>query len=235
MLLLLLACVRPALSTIEAAPDAPTSTAGTYGPVMPTANPATLTPVPVDVPTHPTDATLGPADARVVVVTYSDYQCPFCAHLFPLLVSLAERRPDIRFVFESFPLHSDCNPLVQTEAHRFACDAALAASCANAQGRYVPMAELLYQYPEHITPPELPAFVQRAGLDPVAFQACFDAPDSRAALAAHVATAEALNIGGTPAVYARGLTAPRPDGKDTWVQITGSATEMVAALEAAPR
>ncbi|MDP2308530.1 MAG: thioredoxin domain-containing protein [Pseudomonadota bacterium] len=226
MLLLLLACVRPPAPTVDLAPPA----SDAYGPSMPRPQAAVLTPVPVDVPLDPSTASIGPADARVVVVTYSDFQCPFCAHLFPLVVSLAERRPDIRFVFGSYPLNQDCNPMVTHQMHRYACDAALAASCANAQGRYVPIAELLYQYPEHITPPELPAFVERAGLDRAAFDTCFADPASRQALREHVAAGVALGIEGTPTVYARGLA-----GQEGWVQVTGDAAGIVAALEAAPR
>ncbi|MES2639285.1 MAG: thioredoxin domain-containing protein [Myxococcota bacterium] len=230
MFLLLLACTPKLPVMYDVAPPPKAEPTGAYGPAMPTPPDAVLEPLSVDVPIAPTAASVGPADASVVVVTYSDFQCPYCAHLFPQLVALAERRPDIRFVFESFPLNSECNPLVEHQMHRFACDAALAASCANEQGRYVPLAELLYQYPEHITPPELPAFVERAALDPVAFDACFNAPAARDTLREHVATNVTLGIGGTPTVYVRGLA-----GQAGWVQVSGGPAAILGTLEAAPR
>lgn len=228
MLLSLLACVHPAPpAPLDAAPASP---AGDHGPAMPPAEAAVLAPLAGDVPESPSVAYVGPVDAAVTVVTYSDFQCPYCAHLFPLLLSLAERRPDIRFVFGSFPLNRDCNPMVEHQMHRYACDAALAASCAHAQGRYVPLAELLYQYPEHINPTELPAFVERAGLDRSMFDACFAAPATREALTEHVADAVALGIDGTPTVYVRGLA-----GQAGWVQVSGGPGAILATLEAAPR
>lgn len=231
MLLLLAACVRQLPVMYDVAhPASDGNAAGTYGPSMPTLPGAVVTPVSVDVPIAPAAASIGPVDARVVVVTYSDFQCPYCAHLFPLLLEVAERRPDIRFVFESYPLNIQCNPFVEYEMHRFACDAAVAASCANAQGRYVPLAELLYQYPEHITPPELPAFAERAGLDAAAFTTCFEDPGAREAVKAHVGASAALGIDGTPAVFVRGLA-----GQSGWARVTGTPPGILGTVEGAPR
>ncbi|MDP2317614.1 MAG: thioredoxin domain-containing protein [Pseudomonadota bacterium] len=230
LVLALLACIQTPLAVSH---PAPASSPAAYGPARPApaqASDAVLTPVAADIAVDPGTPALGPADAAVVVVTYSDFACPYCAHFFPLLVALSGRRPDIRFVFGSFPLDSDCNAIISRPMHRYACEASVAASCADDQGKYVQLAALLYEYPEHITPPELPAFADRAGLDRAAFDACFAAPDARAALTAHVDRAIALGVDATPTVFARGLS-----GQPGWVQVSGEAGAMLAAVEAAPR
>ncbi len=232
-LLALVACVRAPAPPLVANPRV---TSAAYGPALPappapaSAADAALVPVPGGVPLDPATPALGPADARVVVVTYSDFACPYCGHFFPLVLALAERRPDLRFVFGSFPLDSDCNPLIRNDLHRYACDAALAASCANLQGRYLELATLLYQYPEHITPPELPVFADRVGLDRDAYDTCVADPAARAALTEHVTAAVALGVDATPTVFVRGL-----DGSDAWVQVTGDPRAILAVLEASPR
>jgi protein-disulfide isomerase len=221
MLLALLACV-PRAAVAPPPPAAPAA----YGPTRPA---ATITAVadPVNIPADL--PSVGPADALVEVVTFSDFQCPYCAHLFPLLVDLTTRRPDIRFRFGSFPLDMDCNPSVSSHMHRYACQASVGAVCADAQGRYVAFASALYANPEQITPPALPFFADRAGLDIVAYGACIADPAATATLAEHVAAAVALDVQGTPTVLVRGLT------DAGWVQVGGEATAILAAIEAAPR
>ena len=223
MLLALLACVPHA--AVAPPPPAPVARAA-YGPTRPAAEiTAVAGPVviPADLPG------VGPADALVEVVTFSDYQCPYCAHLFPLLLELAERRPDIRFRFGSFPLDMDCNPSVSSHMHRYACQASVGAVCADAQGKYVAFASALYANPEQITPPALPFFADRAGLEIVAYGTCVNDPASAAKLAEHVAAAVALDVQGTPTVLVRGLT------DEGWVQLSGEATAILGAIEGAPQ
>src|SRR5205807_4295335 len=65
-----------------------------------TAPRALLTP-----PVGPRDHVLGPADARVTLVEYGDFECPFCGAAYPELQrALRELGPKVRFVFRHFPL-----------------------------------------------------------------------------------------------------------------------------------
>src|SRR5438045_2179519 len=56
-------------------------------------------------PVGPRDHVLGPADARVTLVEYGDFECPFCGAAYPELKGvLRELGPKVRFVFRHFPL-----------------------------------------------------------------------------------------------------------------------------------
>ncbi|WP_181959167.1 thioredoxin domain-containing protein, partial [Klebsiella pneumoniae] len=46
----------------------------------------------------------GPADAKVTVVEFFDYQCIYCARLAPELEKVIKANPDVRFVFKEFPI-----------------------------------------------------------------------------------------------------------------------------------
>lgn len=79
---------------------------------------------------------LGPADAYLTIVIYSDYQCPACAQFSALLTQLQHKHPkDIRIVYRNFPLLTSNNKAaISTQA----------AEAANLQGKFWEMHDLLY-------------------------------------------------------------------------------------------
>lgn len=74
---------------------------------------------------EPADHIRGNPDAKITVITYTDYECPYCAQLHATLHTLA-KETDIRLVYRHFPLQS----------HEHAVRAAEAAECAGAQDRF---------------------------------------------------------------------------------------------------
>jgi len=90
-----------------------------------------------DLKTVETGHDQGPADAKVVLTEFGDYQCPVCGAYFPLLKDqiLPQYAGKIRFVFKNFPLSQ----------HQNAQNAAEAAEAAGAQGMYWQMHDLLYE------------------------------------------------------------------------------------------
>src|SRR5437762_14019714 len=88
-------------------------------------------------PVGPRDHSSGTGDARVTLVEYGDFECPFCGGAYPELQRvLRDLGPKIRFVFRHFPL---------AEAHPHAPHAAEVAEAAAAQGKFWQMHDLLYQ------------------------------------------------------------------------------------------
>ena len=82
------------------------------------------------------DPAMGPANAPVTVVMFSDFQCPACSATHPVLKKAIEAFPGkVRFVVRDFPLES---------IHANAFNAARAASAANAQGKFFEYGEFLY-------------------------------------------------------------------------------------------
>jgi protein-disulfide isomerase len=104
-----------------------------------------------------TDHVLGPADAPVTLVEYGDFQCPHCraAHFY-LKNVLATMGDDMRFVFRHMPL---------TQVHPMAQAAAEAAEAADAQGKFWPMHDLIYENQDLLSPALLTRLGQRLGLD----------------------------------------------------------------------
>jgi protein-disulfide isomerase len=79
----------------------------------------------------------GPADARVVLVEYGDYQCPYCGAAYPVVKRIQKHLGKrLRFVFRNFPI---------TNSHAHAEWAAEVAEAAAAQGRFWEMHDLLYE------------------------------------------------------------------------------------------
>lgn len=71
------------------------------------------------------DYVLGNPDAKVTIIEYSDYECPFCARFHPTIKNVIEKYPDdIQFVYRHFPLQS-----IHPDAER----AAVAAECIGEQ------------------------------------------------------------------------------------------------------
>jgi protein-disulfide isomerase len=108
-------------------------------------------------PVGPRDHVLGPADGRVTLVEYGDFECPFCGAAFPELQRvLRDLGARVRFVFRHFPL---------AEQHPHAPLAAEAAEAAAAQGKFWPMHDLLYQRQAALDADDLVGYARELGLD----------------------------------------------------------------------
>ena len=84
------------------------------------------------------DHIAGPANAPVTLVEYGDYECPYCGAAYPIVKEVQARMGDsLRFVFRNFPIST---------AHPRAEQAAEAAEAADAQGRFWPMHDMLYEH-----------------------------------------------------------------------------------------
>src|SRR5207244_13200991 len=83
------------------------------------------------------DHTEGPSDARMVLVEYGDYQCPYCGAAYPIVKKVQmELGEKLRFVFRNFPI---------TTSHPQAEWAAETAEAAAAQGKFWEMHDFLYE------------------------------------------------------------------------------------------
>jgi len=142
-------------------------------------------------------AVLGPPDAPVNVVIFSDFQCPFCASTAGPLRKLVDLFPDkIRIVFRHSPLSIHKNaPL----AH----NAALAAA---EQGKFWEMHDLLFADQSHLDRGSLLARAEKLGLDMTRFTADLDSGRWEPALSEDMAEAKALGVNATPTIFINGKT-----------------------------
>jgi protein-disulfide isomerase len=146
----------------------------------------------------------GPAGARVTIVEFSDFQCPFCSRALPVLDEVLERYPDdVRLVYRHMPLD---------RIHAHARSAAEASVCAQDQGRFWPFHDLLFANPRNLGPADLERYASEVGLDLEPFRACVAERKFREKVEADSDAARTIGVSGTPAFVVNGivLTGARP-------------------------
>ncbi|MFZ5480012.1 MAG: DsbA family protein [Myxococcota bacterium] len=174
------------------------------------ANPLSPETTPVEAPSGriavPADApALGPDDARVQVVVFSDFQCPYCRRHAETTRQIARENPlAVRVVFVDYPLHVACNPGVTGEHHAEACGAAIAGRCAGRQGRFWEMHDQLFQNQTELSRALYGKLARRIGLDVAAFERCLADDSVLNEVRAEGALGKELGIQGTPATFVNG-------------------------------
>ncbi len=159
--------------------------------------------------------------ARVVVVKFSDFQCPACRATYfgyqPIIEKYKDRPNDVRFVTKHFPLDSHCNPAVQTTAHPVSCDAAAAQVMAAAKGLGEQMTGWFFLHQEELTTSTV-----RDGARQVAQIADFDAryPQAIDEVRKEASAGGPLHIDQTPTFFINGrkvVPAPTPAAFDALI------------------
>lgn len=141
------------------------------------------------------DPSLGPVDASVTLIAFSDFQCPYCARVEPTLAQLRQRYPkDLRVVFRDFPL-----PM-----HEEAAKAAEAGGCADEQGQFWPMHERLFANPKALSVDDLKRHAAELGLNQEAFASCLDSGRRAAEVQEDIQAGVAAGVTGTPAFFVNG-------------------------------
>lgn len=146
------------------------------------------------------DPAVGPGDAKVVVRMFEDFQCPSCEQAEPGLEYAMKKYSDkVRFVWNDFPL---------TSIHQNAKAAAIAARCAEEQGKFWEYKTKLYDPATHDTWSNLAAptdtFVSYAkglGLNADSFASCIANQNGLRKVQDDGAEAESNNVNATPTVF----------------------------------
>ena len=144
----------------------------------------------------------GAPDARVTVVEFTDYQCPFCARhqrdTVPRLQEAYIKTGKLKYVVRDFPLES---------IHPAAAKAAEAAHCASEGGKFWEMHERLFANPKALGPDDLLQHAQALGLDSQAFTRCLESGKYATRVRQAQAEGERAGVRGTPSFFI-GLTEP---------------------------
>lgn len=166
--------------------------------------------------------TKGSPSAQVVLIEYSDFQCPYCGRFardtLPALEAKYVRTGQVLIAFRHLPL-----PI-----HSSAQKAAEAAECAGAQGRFWDMHDQIFLDPRQIAEDNLRARAQKLGLNMKAFDSCL-AGKMAEKVRADADFARTLKISGTPTFFIGNLQA---DGKVKARQRMSGA-QSIAAFETA--
>jgi len=140
---------------------------------------------------------LGPQNAKVKIVIFSDYACPYCQQAAPVVRNLAKKYGDqIRITFRDYPLHDN------------SIDIALAGNCAGVQGKFWEMHDLLFDRQTEISSlqsaalnTKLKEVAAEIKLDSEKFNTCLDNKTYLYRLNDDFADAELLGLSGTPSWF----------------------------------
>jgi len=144
----------------------------------------------------PADApSFGPKDAKVTIVEWSDFECPFCSRVGPTLKQIKENyAKDVRVVFRHQPL----------SFHPNAKGAAEASMAAHEQGKFWEYHDKLFQNQKALDRANLEKYAQELGLNMGQFKAALDSGKFRAKVEADAAAGAAVGANGTPTFFVNG-------------------------------
>ena len=135
----------------------------------------------------------GSPDSKLVMIEFSDYQCPYCARYFqntsPQLEKEYVEPGEIAYYFMDMPLEA---------LHKDAFNAALAANCADEQGQFWAMHDLLFKNRAALGPEDLKSYASSLDLDLERFDACFADKKTAAKIRGDLSTADLIGAQGTP-------------------------------------
>jgi protein-disulfide isomerase len=138
---------------------------------------------------------VGPAEAPITIVEFTDYQCPFCAKARTTLRDVVSRYGNlVRIVYRDFPL----------SIHKNAEKAAEAASCAADQRMYDEMHERMFLNQSALDVPALKEHAAALKLDQARFDRCLDSGQYASAVAADLALGRKYGIDATPTIFING-------------------------------
>jgi protein-disulfide isomerase len=140
--------------------------------------------------------TLGPADAPVTVIAFSDFQCPFCKRAAPTFRQLVdEYKGKVRIAFRQHPL-----PM-----HKNAMGAAKASLAANAQGKFWEFHDLLFDNQQDLSEENLIKLAQKAGLNVPKFTKDMKSTKFDAQIQNDVDFSMKVGASGTPSFFINGV------------------------------
>lgn len=145
----------------------------------------------------------GKKTARVQIVVFSDFQCPFCARVTKPLEELKAKYGDeLVVVFKHFPL----------SFHKEAMPAAVAAMCAHEQGKFWAYHDVLFANMKALLPANLKTYAQMTELDISKFEKCLAEPKVQSVIERDMKEAREAGVRGTPTIFVNGRKFSSPSG-----------------------
>jgi len=139
----------------------------------------------------------GNKDAKVTLIEYSDFECPYCARHFDTVEQIKKAYPkDVRIVFRHFPL----------SFHPEAQKAAEASECAGVQGKFWEMHDKIFQAnkDKKMSVATWKQTAKDLGLDTAKFDKCLDSGEMAKRIATDQSEGSSAGVGGTPATFVNG-------------------------------
>jgi protein-disulfide isomerase len=139
---------------------------------------------------------LGPQDAPITIVEFSDFQCPYCRKAEDSLKAVRQKYGDkVRLVYRDFPLD---------KLHPNAQKAAEAGNCAADQGKFWQYHDALFADPSKLGPNDLKATAAKVGINGSEFSQCLDGSKYAGKVSSDAAAGNDLGVQGTPTFFING-------------------------------
>jgi protein-disulfide isomerase len=159
-------------------------------------------------------ASFGPANAKVQIVEFSDFQCPYCSRAADVVRQIRDKYgKSVHFVFRQFPL-----PM-----HPNAHEAAEAALEAGAQGKFWELHDKMFQSQQNLDRAGLEAMAKETGLNVAALKKSLDAHKFASAVDLDMKLGEKASVGGTPTLFINGARVANPTSFDEVSKLIESA------------
>ncbi len=154
---------------------------------------------------------IGPENAPVTIIEFSDYQCPYCKLWHDTVYDrlLANYPGKVRFVYRDFPLNG----------HPEAQPAAEAAGCAGDQNAYWKFHDALFGQQYGLGRDAYLQYAADSGLNVNAFVACLDSHRHQAAIRDELSYALRLGVQSTPTFFVNGIQVVGAESFETFQQI----------------
>lgn len=135
---------------------------------------------------------MGPKEAKITLVEYSDYQCPACAQMSKVINDLSQAYAnDLKVVYRHFPL----------SFHKYARSAAYAAEAAGKQGKFWQMSDLIFANQTKLSETIFAELAKELNLDMEQFSRDFASEEIKKKVERDTEESYALQIDGTPTFY----------------------------------
>jgi protein-disulfide isomerase len=163
----------------------------------------------------------GSDSAVVHVMEFSDFECPYCARFGTIQMPDIRQRliatGKVRWTFMHFPL----------QGHQKSPTAHLAAACANVQGKFWLMHDMIYQNQDEWVESGNPArtlagYARRIGLDLAPYEQCMDQREAWGTVLADKQLGDSLLVNSTPTFYLNGRMMPGVPTADELAHIADS-------------
>ncbi len=141
----------------------------------------------------------GGANAKVVIVEFSDYQCPYCARAESTVEQILDAYGNkVKFVYRDFPL----------PGHQFAQKAAEATECADEQGKFWEYHDLVFENQQSLSADSLKNYARTLNLDGSKFDSCLDSGKYTQEVKKDLSDGAKYGVEGTPTFFINGIKIP---------------------------
>ncbi|MEI7983737.1 MAG: DsbA family protein, partial [Bacteroidota bacterium] len=148
--------------------------------------------------------TLGPADAPVVIIEFSDFQCPACAYKAKFFSDLVAEFPgEVKLYYKFYPLDNSCNSQIDSAFHPVACEAARYAYCAYKAGKFWPVHDAFYENHRKLDSVLIKQLLIDNGVSQNVIDNC-SGKDAALAVDRDIREANAVKVEYTPTIFLNG-------------------------------